>query len=107
MAGTYVTDLRHFLDDHGELAEMPAEAKQLASFLVLIVDAITQNATANFVETELRCRTTKCTGEILARLDLANEEILWQCPLCGHHGVIRHWKGTKWDRLERNEEKLD
>lgn len=98
MPGTYVTDLRHYLDDHGELADMPAEAKQMASFLVLIVDAITPRAPANFVESELRCRTKQCTGMILARLDPASEEILWQCPLCGHHGIIHHWQNTKWDR---------
>jgi hypothetical protein len=98
MPGTYVTDLRHYLDDDGELADMPAEAKQMASFLVLIVDAVTPEAPPIFVETELRCRTTKCTGEILARLDPATEEIQWHCTLCDHHGVIRNWQGTKWDR---------
>ena len=47
MPGTYVTDLRHYLDDDGELADMPAEAKQLASFLVLIVDAVTPERTTD------------------------------------------------------------
>ena len=98
MVGTYITDLQHFLDDTGELAEMPTEARQLASFLVLIVDAITPEAPAFFVETQLRCRTKQCSGEILARLDPAKEEIQWHCTHRDHHGIIRNWRGTKWDR---------
>ena len=42
--GTYVTDITHYLDDQGEVsAEMPREARQLASFLVLVIDAASRN----------------------------------------------------------------
>jgi hypothetical protein len=39
---TYITDSTHFLNDAGEMAEMPAPARKLASFLVLLIDAVTQ-----------------------------------------------------------------
>ena len=43
MSGTYVTDITHYLDDEGELPEeMPGPARKLASFLVLLIDAVTQ-----------------------------------------------------------------
>jgi hypothetical protein len=39
MSGTYVTDITHFLDDAGEIvANMPAEARQLASFITLLIE---------------------------------------------------------------------
>ena len=62
MEGTYVTDLRHFLDSAGEIAEMPTEARQMASFLALIVDAVTQQPAENFEQTGLRCRIENCAG---------------------------------------------
>ena len=98
MPRTYVTDLQHFLDDQGDLAEMPNQAKQMAAFLVLIIDAITPEAPEDFVESGVRCRARKCTGEILARLDPGDEVITWHCPACGQNGVVRNWQGTKWDR---------
>jgi hypothetical protein len=98
MAGTYITDLHHFLDSTGKVAtEMPAQGRQLASFLVLIVDGVTQRGLHVFDEVGIRCRSKKCRGSVLARIDSTSEEILWECPVCGHHGVIRNWQGTNWD----------
>ena len=100
MTGTYITDIRHFLDDSCELANMPPEARSLASFLVLIVDNATESCSGFFQDTQIRCRSQGCHGTILAMLDFKTEEILWQCPLCGHHGLISNWQNTKWDRTE-------
>ena len=98
MTGTYVTDLHHYLDSAGEIAEMPPEARQLVSFLVLIVDAVTQQAPQHFEDIRLRCRKEACTGSVLARLDSENDEIYWQCSTCGHNGVIRNWQNTRWNQ---------
>jgi hypothetical protein len=57
MTGTYITDITHYLDEAGNLVkDMPSEAKQLASFLVLIVDAITLDCSEVFLDTEIPCR---------------------------------------------------
>ena len=99
MPGTYVTDLRHYLDSTGKIADgMPSEARQLASFLVLIIDAVTQNPGPNFQEIALRCRSVGCTGKILARIDSPSDEIQWHCPVCSHEGVIRNWQKSQWDQ---------
>jgi hypothetical protein len=100
MTGTYVTDIRHFLDESLELADMPAEAANLAGFLVLIVDNATHSCSPVFKDTGIRCRTTGCTESILAMLDFDTEDIVWRCPACGHHGLIRNWQGTRWDNTE-------
>ena len=99
MPGTYVTDLRHFLDDDGDLASgIPSEARQMASFLALIVDAVSMESPGPFHETGMRCRIKQCIGGVLARVDRANQEIHWECSLCGHHGQISNWQNTKWDQ---------
>ncbi len=98
MNGTYITDITHYLDDAGELAEMPAPARQLASFLVLLIDAATQAFPANDHETRIRCRTDDCVGSIRTSLSSMKGEISWYCPDCGHNGVIRNWQATKWNQ---------
>ncbi len=99
MNGTYVTDITHYLDDKGELpAEMPAPARKLASFLVLVIDAVSQDIPVDDDDTHIRCRQHGCTGSIRASLMSMNDEISWACPDCGHNGVISNWQGTKWNQ---------
>lgn len=99
MTGTYVTDITHYLDDEGELpAEMPSPVRKLASFLVLVIDAASQDIPADALNTNIRCRQEGCTGSIHASLTSIDDEITWSCPECGHNGVIRNWQGTKWDQ---------
>jgi hypothetical protein len=98
MTSTYVTDLQHYLDGDGEIvAQMPEEARQLASFLALLVDEASGDPTLEFTESAVRCRIAECNGQIRASIN-ASKEILWQCPICGHNGVIRNWVNTKWDQ---------
>ena len=68
----------------------PPEARSLASFLVLIIDNATEGCSEVSRDTEIRCRAEGCKGSVLARLDLETGEIVWECPVCGHHGLIRN-----------------
>lgn len=97
--GTYVTDITHYLDDQGEVSpDMPREARQLASFLVLVIDAASRTVPSDNQDINIRCRKANCTGSIRASLASANDEIGWLCPNCGHNGVIRNWQDTKWNQ---------
>lgn len=98
MSGTYVTDITHYLDERGELTNMPSPAKKLASFLVLIIDSTTPVGSTNYDDTGIRCRAESCSGSVLSCLTEDAAEILWHCPISGHNGVIRNWQKTKWDR---------
>ena len=100
MSGTFVTDISHYLDATGELAEMPSPARKLASFLVLLIDATSQACPVSDHDTAIRCRTDACTGSIRTSLISMNGEIVWHCPNCGHNGVIRNWQGTKWNQAK-------
>ena len=39
--GTNVTDITHYLDEAGELMQMPGQARKLGSFLTLLIEAAT------------------------------------------------------------------
>ena len=99
MTGTYVTNITHYLDESGDIADIASpEAKQLACFLVLIIDATSQNCSVVFDDTEIRCRSEGCSASILSRFEPETEDIIWHCPICGHNGMIRNWQNTKWDQ---------
>ena len=97
MAKTYTTDISQFLDDAGELKEMPADARRTAEFLVAIVDAVTRKCPTIGHKTGIQCRKRGCKGSVLASLQTADGKITWWCLLCEQYGVISDWQGTKWD----------
>ena len=83
MSGTYVTDVTHYLNEAGELADMPSPARKLASFLILLIDETTQAVPAEDYDIHIRCRKAACTGSIRTSLASVDDEIFWQCPNCG------------------------
>ena len=106
MSKTYITDITHFLDDEGNIpSELPAPARKLASFQVLIIDAVTPEfpSTTSGVETGIRCRSAGCHGNIIGALDAVDDPIHWYCLDCGSIGTISNWQGTKWDNRHRSE----
>ena len=75
---------------------MPKEARELASFMALVVDATTKKIPALLSSTEIRCF-KKCTGIINSELESINDPIQWKCSNCNNEGTISDWQGTKWD----------
>jgi hypothetical protein len=103
MGRTYVTDLKHFLTDNQDVVPtMPAPARKMASFLVLIVDAVTTAVphTTSGIDTGVRCRRRNCHGRIIGALEGPAEPVHWYCLNCGDRGTISNWQRTKWDNSE-------
>ena len=100
---TYVTDLRHFLDD-GDLPDLPGPAMALAPHQGAIVEWMTMVLPADTEVTNVHCRRRphrrRCDGRIEARFLAQGDAIAWRCPPRGDHGVISGWIGTRWDRSE-------
>ena len=97
---SYITDIRHFLNEEGKIpGVLPEPARELSSFLVLIVDAVTSSYPDPkwSIETGITCRTPRCTGEIIAALDALEEPIRWYCMECGEDGIISGWRRSRWD----------
>ena len=84
----------HFLDENGNIPDnMPKPARELGSFLGLVVDATTR-----FEEkVELRCRSKRCKGIIQSTI-VDNGDIHYWCTHCEkYNGIISEWEGTKFD----------
>ena len=96
MPKTYVSDITHFFNAAGELADMPPAARKMAGFLGLLVNAVTHPAGDH--AKGVRCCKRGCKGFVRASLVPQDEEIVWNCPSCGDNGVIRNRQGTRRDR---------
>ena len=72
MANTYVTDLRHYLDDTEDLADMPGPALNLAMTLTSIVAWATDHEPEDILPTNVWCwrrpGRKRCRGELVAEL---------------------------------------
>jgi hypothetical protein len=102
-AQTWVTDLKHFIDEETEdWADLPGPALNLAIALGSIVAWVTDHLPAGEPHTNVPCwrrpGRKRCRGDILAERPTGSSEIVWHCWLCGDNGVIHGWEDTLWDR---------
>jgi hypothetical protein len=97
----YNSNLTHFLDEEGNIAkEMHKDDRELAGFLVLIVDATTKIHREPITAPDVRCFTKGCKGLINITLSSSNDDIHWRCPECKVEGRISGWQDTKWDNIK-------
>ena len=95
----YISNMTHFLDEDGNISKAgPVEARELASFLGLVIDAYTSYYTND--RQEIPCFNEICTGVITTGRSILTDEILWGCPECGIDGRISEWRGTKWENKD-------
>lgn len=99
MSGAWVTQMKHFLDDRGQIP--PGGERPLVRFLGAIVSAAARMSSDRDCRLGVRCRRRpshqRCPGDIRGRLQSVSGEIYWLCPVCGDHGVISSWEETPWD----------
>ena len=101
MPETWTTDLKHFLDEDGNLAFIPGPAFRLAEYFTAIVAMASHpdpDVPSSFL---VRCRRRPgrkpCPGMIDCDLDFETEAVGWWCPVCGDNGYIYNWQGSLWD----------
>jgi len=94
----YITNMTHFIDETGNIpTKMPKEARELASFMALVVDETTKESASSVIYSGIRCFKKKCVGTINCEFLSANSEIHWVCSRCNNEGIISDWQKTKWD----------
>jgi len=103
-----MVDLRDYIGDDGECAELPDATYRVAAHMFAIVDWVTiVGAGPEVTLTNVGCRRRPlgrhCRGPILARLADPAGSIAWWCASCGEVGFISHWQETLWDRRGETE----
>ncbi len=102
MGNTWMTDMRHFLDETGALPDLPNQALSLVLHLGAIVAWMTNHRYDLEQRTNVTCRRSpgrrRCGGEIHASFQGDPFGITWFCPRCSDNGLIYGWEGTSWDR---------
>ena len=103
MGDTWVTDIRHYLDENDDLIREPGLARRLAEYQCSIIAAVTARP-PDEVDwgTDIRCRRRPrrkpCEGQLIAGINERDPSTLVRlCPFCGDNGYLRGWEGTWWD----------
>ena len=98
MPRTYVTDIRHLLDDSGQPA--PGPAGDMARYLGRIIEAGSVIPVGKGRLAPLRCANPshrrRCGGQ-LGVVVPSTGAIEWECIGCRERGVITNWTGTAFD----------
>lgn len=95
----YVVDLRHWLDEQGQLAPQV----KLAPFIASIVESATAATGSGLTVTPCRRSSSRarCAGYIATWL--REDVVEWACNACSEAGVITGWQGTHWDLREADD----
>ncbi len=97
-------DLKHFLDEEGNVLELTEQAKTVFKFLTKIVSSVSENIEQPLVDVDLKCNTRadglSCGGGIEATC-IEIGMIEWHCDTCEASGTISNWLGSMWDKQER------
>lgn len=94
----YITTMTHFLNEDGNIPkQMPKEARELASFLALVIDETTKEINMKIIPTNIRCFHKRCDGLIQSEFLKESNEIHWLCSKCQNEGIINSWQKTQWD----------
>ena len=100
MAGTWITDMQHFVGVDDPELDVPARARKMGQYLGRIVSAATSCNLEQPLESVISCRrrpgNRSCPGHIRLVRNL-DDTIEWQCSDCGENGMIHGWQGTPWD----------
>ncbi len=98
---TYVSDMRHFLNENG-LAPigMPKEFYAMLDYHSAVVKAGSSHPRNAQFNSAVPCRRRpgrKPCATYLAINHRSDDVIHWQCPSCGEQGFISNWQGTIYD----------
>ena len=97
-----ITNIQHFLDENGEVPNIPQEAQELLVFLSAVIEAASTKYDAPVTFADANCRSVidgqSCQGEIEVWVYAEDNSIGWECLECGEEGVISNWEGTQWDK---------
>ena len=97
-------DLRTFLDEEGNVAELTEQAKTVFKFLTKIVSSVSKNIEQQCIDVDLKCNTRaaalSCEGSIEGEC-ISIGIIEWHCDTCEASGTISQWQGSLWDNQER------
>ena len=91
-------NMRDYLDDRGEISkEITGNDIEEVKFYTLVIDVTSRFLPKTLTSSDIRCFRKACGGRIKTAYWGPDDEIHWYCPECESEGVIRNWKGTKWD----------
>jgi hypothetical protein len=91
-----ITNIMHFLEEDGSVAELNLESIELLAFLTAIIESASIAYERPASLASVNCR--KCDGEIEVWVCPDSHIIGWECLECEEEGTISNWEETQWDK---------
>jgi len=93
----YVTDVRHYLNEVGDVAPQRGPARKMANFVTSVIahasDFDRPEETAGPVCFKCRKRDDRRVETGITDDDV----VVWHCPACGTERRMSNWQRTFWD----------
>lgn len=97
----FKTNFSNYLDIEGNISKsMPKEAREMASFLALLIDAATLHIPEIIWTTDFKCFNSNCECNTITKFVDVGDKIWWYCPDCECEGLIYSWQRTRWGNTE-------
>jgi hypothetical protein len=93
----YVIDVRHYLDDKGNIEPKKGPARKMANF---ITSVIAHASDFDRPESTPGPVCFKCLKRDNHRVETGmtdDDAVAWYCPACRTEGFISNWQETFWD----------
>ncbi len=93
----YVIDIRHYLNDKGDIEPAKGPARKMADFITSVIAHASDVGRLENAPGPLcfRCRKRDNCRVLAGVMD--DETVAWHCPACGTEGHISNWQGTFWN----------
>jgi hypothetical protein len=93
-----IVNIRHLLDDtqsRPALTQFSFKVKRLGQ-VITYATAVAAGISVDFRPMcSRRPKRQPCQG--MLEVELLQDHIQWECPLCGDEGAVTDWKGLIWD----------
>ncbi len=98
----FQANFNNYLDTDGNISKSASkEAREIASFLALLIDEATIHVPEIIWTTVFKCLNHECDYNTITEFVEVGNYIWWLCPNCDNEGLISTWQGLRWDNLLR------
>jgi len=96
----YMIDIRHYLNDKGDIEAGKGPARKMADFITLVIAHASDVGRLKNAPGPLCFKCRKRDNYRVFTGVAADETVVWHCPACGIKGRVANWQGTFWNLRE-------
>ena len=93
----YVIDIRHYLNDKGDIEPEKGPARKMADFMTSVIAHASDTGKLENAPGPLCFKCRKRDNYRVSTGVAVDQTVVWHCPACGTEGRISNWQETFWN----------